>query len=303
MPKVSVVINCFNGEKYLRQAIDSIYSQTYKDWEIIFWDNCSTDKSAAIAKSYDDKLRYFIGSENICLGAARELATNEATGDWLAFLDVDDYWHDNKLEFQMTAIGDKDIVLCYAGVEEVDPNGKIMRNKIPEYFYGDMLAKQLNQFDINMVTPLIKRSYLTKYGINFNPAVTASEEYNLFIRLLARGNGLSLGKILGGYRVSGNSLTNRQISKWESERICTLQQVQDENPGIFEKYKTNFEEAYHRASYYKARYLMSIDDKWAANSVMRGIASKNRKYFALYLLSFSKKLWNFAHMDIIKRNI
>ena len=58
-PLVSIIINCYNGEKYLAQAIDSIYNQTYKNWEIIFWDNASTDKSASIAKSYDSRLKYY----------------------------------------------------------------------------------------------------------------------------------------------------------------------------------------------------------------------------------------------------
>jgi len=56
---VSVIMNCHNGEKYLREAIDSVYAQTYKNWEIIFWDNYSTDNSAKIAKSYNDKLKYY----------------------------------------------------------------------------------------------------------------------------------------------------------------------------------------------------------------------------------------------------
>ena len=58
MSSVSVIINCHNGERFLREAIDSIYRQTYTDWEIIFWDNSSNDKSASIAKSYDKKLKY-----------------------------------------------------------------------------------------------------------------------------------------------------------------------------------------------------------------------------------------------------
>ena len=63
-PLVSIQINCHNGEKYLSEAIDSIYKQTYKNWEIIFWDNASSDASAKIAKSYDGKLRYFFTSSN-----------------------------------------------------------------------------------------------------------------------------------------------------------------------------------------------------------------------------------------------
>ena len=59
-PLVSVIINCYNGEKYLREAIDSVIAQTYSNWEIIFWDNQSTDSSAEIVKSYnDDRIKYY----------------------------------------------------------------------------------------------------------------------------------------------------------------------------------------------------------------------------------------------------
>ena len=57
---VSIIINCYNGAKYLSEAIDSVYAQSYKNWEIIFWDNCSTDNSAEIAKRYNHKLYYYL---------------------------------------------------------------------------------------------------------------------------------------------------------------------------------------------------------------------------------------------------
>ena len=62
-PLVSVIMNCYNGQKYLKEAIDSIYKQTYKNWEIIFWDNFSKDASAKIAKSYDYRVKYFLPAE------------------------------------------------------------------------------------------------------------------------------------------------------------------------------------------------------------------------------------------------
>ena len=64
-PLVSVIINCFNGEKYLLEALDSVITQTYNNWEIIFWDNQSTDKSAEIFKSYkDSRLKYYYASSH-----------------------------------------------------------------------------------------------------------------------------------------------------------------------------------------------------------------------------------------------
>ena len=60
-PLVSIIVNCFNGEEYLREALDSIITQTYKNWEIIFWDNQSNDTSAKIFKSYqDNRLKYYL---------------------------------------------------------------------------------------------------------------------------------------------------------------------------------------------------------------------------------------------------
>jgi len=91
-PRVSVIMNCLNGEKYLREAIESAYAQTYKNWEIIFWDNASTDKSAEIAKSFDEKIRYFRSDENYCVGKVRNLALAQAKGEFIAFLDCDDTW-------------------------------------------------------------------------------------------------------------------------------------------------------------------------------------------------------------------
>ena len=68
-PLVSVIMNCYNSDKYLKEAIDSVYNQSYSNWEIIFWDNASNDSSSAIAKSYDERLKYFLAKENLRIKA------------------------------------------------------------------------------------------------------------------------------------------------------------------------------------------------------------------------------------------
>jgi len=88
MPKISVIMNCYNGARFVKEAIDSVYAQTFKDWEIVFWDNASTDGTAEIARSYDSRLRYFRAERNTPLGRARNLAMERATGDWIAFVSV-----------------------------------------------------------------------------------------------------------------------------------------------------------------------------------------------------------------------
>ena len=84
-PLVSIIMNCFNGERYLKDSIDSIINQTYKNWELIFWDNRSEDESAKIFKSYNDKrLKYFMADEHTSLYKARNLAIKESTGELIS---------------------------------------------------------------------------------------------------------------------------------------------------------------------------------------------------------------------------
>lgn len=85
MAKVSVIVNCYNSEEYLREALESIKGQTYDDYEVVFIDNCSTDNSAAIAKKFGDKLNYFKTTETIPLGAGRNYAIERCTGEYIAF--------------------------------------------------------------------------------------------------------------------------------------------------------------------------------------------------------------------------
>ena len=102
MPLVSIIMNIRNGSAYLRESLDCVMAQTFADWELIVWDDCSTDDSARIVAEYKDpRVRYFLSPEETPLGKARANAIRQATGQWLAFLDQDDLWTSTKLEKQM----------------------------------------------------------------------------------------------------------------------------------------------------------------------------------------------------------
>ena len=92
-PLISILMNCYNGEEFLKESLNSVVSQSYKKWELIFWDNQSTDRSIEIASSFkDERIRIFRSQKHTNLGKARKDAFNKAIGDYLAFLDVDDIW-------------------------------------------------------------------------------------------------------------------------------------------------------------------------------------------------------------------
>lgn len=98
MKKISVIVNCCNGEKYLDQCLRSILNQRYQNFEIIFFDNFSTDRSKNIAKDFKDKrIKLFSSEKKLQLYEARNEAIKKATGELIAFLDVDDWWNNNYL--------------------------------------------------------------------------------------------------------------------------------------------------------------------------------------------------------------
>jgi glycosyltransferase involved in cell wall biosynthesis len=124
MPLVSVIMNIRNGALTLRDAIDSVRAQTFDDWELIVWDDRSTDGSAAIVAGYDDaRIRYFLSPEDVPLGRARRDAIRQAGGEWLAFLDQDDLWLPRRLEAQL-ALADGGVGLIYGRTVRFYPNGR-----------------------------------------------------------------------------------------------------------------------------------------------------------------------------------
>jgi glycosyltransferase involved in cell wall biosynthesis len=301
-PLVSIIMNCYNGEAFLREAINSVVAQTYPHWEIVFWDNCSTDGSATIAKSYDARLRYLRGEQNVPLGQARSLAMAQAQGDLVCFLDTDDTWRPDKLEEQVRWMADDSYSLCYGGIEEITEADAHIRNTLPLHSSGWILPGLLVQFDINIVTPMLRLPALRQRGLDFDPAIHGSEEYNLFMRLAAQTPICVIPRVLGQYRVREKSLTNQVIHKWAEERFYTLEQIKRENPGIEVRHPQEFRLAEARGAYYQARYHMALGDPVGARASLRPHRNAGLVYAGLYACLFAPAwLWSFLHRDAIKR--
>ena len=112
--KVSIIVNCHNGQKYLSKCIQSIFLQKYTNWEIIFYDNCSDDDSLNIVKSFKSKkIRIFKSKKKIKLYSARNAAISKATGEFIAFLDTDDYWMKNKILDQLKILNNRKVFISY----------------------------------------------------------------------------------------------------------------------------------------------------------------------------------------------
>ena len=188
-PQISVIINCFNGEKYLKNAIDSVISQTYKNWEIIFWDNQSSDKSAKIFKDYkDDRLKYYCASSHIeTLYKARNCALKNAKGEFIAFLDVDDWWMPEKLEKQILVFEDPEVGLVYGNLwlflEKKNKKKIYKKGNLPT---GKILNELLNDYVVGSATYVIRKKSLESLEYCFNDNFHIIGDFDLNMRLSAQ---------------------------------------------------------------------------------------------------------------------
>jgi glycosyltransferase involved in cell wall biosynthesis len=178
-------MNCLNCAAFVEDAIDSVYAQTDRDWEIIFWDNASTDASGEIAQRYNDKLRYFRGDQTVPLGRARNLALQQARGELIAFLDCDDLWLPEKLERQLPLFDDPQIGLVYSNsIYFSDHTGKsrlLYRGSAP--LRGNAFPALLSRYFLCLGTVVIRRATLAGAIDWFDPRFNVAEEADLFIRI------------------------------------------------------------------------------------------------------------------------
>ncbi len=303
-PLVSIVMNCYNSETFLREAIDSVFAQTFTNWQIVFYDNCSTDSSPEVAKSYGEKVKYHRGETTLPLGAARNKAIQLCDGELIAFLDCDDIWLPERLEKQVPKMSTGKYFVSYAGFTEITEDNKEIRYVPPLFKTGNVFTGLLDQFDVNIPTLMVRRELFSEKGFGFDENFQASEEYNLFTRVAIDHDFFIVDDCLALYRVSPNSLTMKKIDRWGIERNLTLDRIIKENPGIENKYPSHFKEAYARGTYYLARYEAWKGNRKEAKTLMNQIKSVSKKYNVLHkLLYFPLAFWNFVHSPTIKNGL
>lgn len=186
-PLVSVIMNCYNGEKYLAQAIESVLAQTWTNWEIIFWDNHSTDRSAAIFKSYDDpRLHYHYAPNHTLLYEARNYAIAKTSGDFLAFLDVDDWWSPEKLALQLPVFDDPEVgMVCsnyWIHSEVKNKRWQALPSSAPAGWALDALLKR---YYVGLVTLVVRKTAFASLDYPFDPRYHIIGDFDLVLRLAA----------------------------------------------------------------------------------------------------------------------
>ncbi|MCX5901072.1 MAG: glycosyltransferase family A protein [Proteobacteria bacterium] len=182
-PLVSVIIPTYNREKIITRAIDSVFAQTYRDFEIVVLDDGSQDNTKAVAQAYGPKMHYFY-QDNKGIAGARNAGMHQTAGDYIAFLDSDDYWLPGKLERQMALFSqhpEYGMVGCQCGSVQIDGT---YREKNRPGKSGWILYDLFNKNFIRTSSAVITRACLEKVG-GFDESLREGEEYDYWLRIAA----------------------------------------------------------------------------------------------------------------------
>jgi glycosyltransferase involved in cell wall biosynthesis len=197
-PRVTVVVAAYNGETFLRQALESVFAQDFDSFEVVFVDDGSTDGTAEIARSFP--VRY-VHQENQGLPAARNAGLRVARGELVAFADDDDLLPPSKLGLQVRYLDEHPEIGCVLGRNEWILEEGVEPPKLePDPIFGELGGIQL-------VSAMFRRAVLERLG-GFDPTYRYAEDRDLFIRLREHGVEIAvLPEVVLHKRLHGSNMT------------------------------------------------------------------------------------------------
>jgi teichuronic acid biosynthesis glycosyltransferase TuaG len=181
---ISIITAAYNCESYITQTICSVQAQTYENWEMIIVDDLSSDKSIAIIQKHsqeDPRIKLIIPTQKLYAAGARNLATQHAQGDYVAFLDADDFWEPEKLELQRQFMCQNDYAFSITSYKKVNSHGQ----KGSRIFAARPRIDHQMMLYTNPIGCLTVMYSIKKLGkLYFNPHFLYQEDYILWLDTL-----------------------------------------------------------------------------------------------------------------------
>ena len=208
---VSIITPSYNSSKFIKDCVASVFSQTYKNWEMIIVDDCSKDNSKEIIlelSAKDKRIKPIFLKKNVGAAEARNTAIRQSIGKYVAFLDSDDLWNPKKLEKQLSFMNENEITFSYTTYQFISENGEDLSNIIsaPEKMtYHSYLKNTI----IGCLTVIIDRE---KSGEFEMPNIRSSHDMALWLLIMKRGfSAYGLDENLAKYRVVSSSNTSNKL--------------------------------------------------------------------------------------------
>lgn len=299
-PRVSVIMNCLNSADKLEESLRCLAAQTFTDFEVIFWDNGSTDQSPFIAQAYAPllgRLRYFRGEETVSLGAARNLALREARGEYIAFLDCDDLWRPEKLAAQVEIFDAFPQVGLVCTDTEIF-NGKRVLRRIFAHTRpvdGMAFAELMRRQWISMSSAMLRRSALESLAPMptdgsappwFDESLNVCEEADLFYRIAHDWELAHVDAPLTLWRVHGMNTTFRKFSQFADETLRILEKHCRIYPDYEKEHADLVDLLSRRAAFQHAVALWREGKGKQARELLAPFGLKSFKHRLFYAASF-----------------
>lgn len=208
---VSIITPSYNSIPYIKYTIESVLSQTYKEWEMIIVDDCSTDKSVHYIEGLckkDKRIKLFANKTNLGAAETRNKAINEASGEYIAFLDSDDLWKENKLELQLKFMKERNSCFSYTMYDWIDEESKQLRSAFD-------LPLKVNYWEtikhnkIGCLTVIFKKSCFDSYMM---PNIRNRQDFGLWLKLLKQCEYAECLPVnLASYRIRKNSISRNKV--------------------------------------------------------------------------------------------
>lgn len=226
---ISIITPCYNASNFIHNTIESVINQTYKNWEMIIVDDCSTDNSAQIIKEYskkDARIKYLKTDKPSGSPALpRNIAIEMAKGKYIAFLDSDDIWLPTKLEEQIEFAEKKHYKFVYSNYEKMTFCGE-RNNRVLKMRSSSSYADIIKSCEIPCLTVLLDKEIIN--GLKFKSI--KKEDYVFWLEILKKGYvAYNTNKVHAVYR---ESETSRSSNKWDmfSAQWHILRSIEGINP-------------------------------------------------------------------------
>jgi glycosyltransferase involved in cell wall biosynthesis len=215
--EVSVIINVHNGEAFLMEAVNSVLGQTFTNFELLIWNNCSTDATERIielALKKDTRVRSHKTDFKSPLYEARNEAIRFSSGRFVAFLDSDDLWRKDKLSKSLRALSDSGADVFFSNFEIwnlINNSTRIAyKADLPK---GQILKKLVTNYSVALSTLVFRKSAINAMEGPFNPIYTIIGDYDLVLRMAERYQFASSDLPLTTYRVHDSNLSTLEIDR------------------------------------------------------------------------------------------
>jgi len=237
IPVISVVIPVYNGAKTIKETIESVLQQTYQNFELIVINDGSQDETLAVINSIQDQRVKVFSYSNAGLSASRNRGFARSCGEFIAFLDADDLWTEDKLADQLAALQQNpQAAVAYSWTDHIDENSKFLRPASYSSCNGNVYERLLiGNFLVSGSNTLIRAQALSKVG-GFDESLNSAEDWDMWLRLASFYEFVVVPRPQVLYRISPYSMS-ANIFKMEAASLQVLERAYSKAPAALQHRK------------------------------------------------------------------